>query len=110
MKKEVSDAYSEGLELANVVFDPIELPTDIELLEGVSAKIADELVTLVLAPLKDNPQKHYHQGILEEKRRNFEEGVERCTDAIFLEKMRNQITEITTKSTECIERIIQNTL
>lgn len=109
-KKEVSDTYSEGVELANVVFDPIDLPTDIELLEGVSAKIADELVTLVLAPLKDNPQKHYQQGLLEETRRYFEEAVERCTDAIFLEKMRNQVTEITTKSTECIERIIHNTL
>jgi len=108
-KKEVRDDYSEGLDLANVSFDPIDLPTDIELLEGVSAKIADELVTLVLAPLKDNPQKHYQQEILEEKRRNFEAGVERCTDAIFLEKIRNQVTEITTKAKKCIDRIIQNT-
>ncbi len=109
-KKEVRDDYSEGLDLANVEFDPIDLPTDIELLEGVSAKIADELVTLALAPLKDNPQKHYQQGIVEEKRRNFEDGVERCTDAIFLEKIRKQVTDITTKATECINRIIQNTL
>jgi len=109
-KKEVRDDYSEGLDLANVAFDPIDLPTDIELLEGVSAKIADELVTLALAPLQDNPQKHYQEGILEEKRRNFEEGVESCTDAIFLEKIRNHVTKITTKATECIDRIIQNTL
>lgn len=109
-KKEVKDDYSEGLDLANVSFDPVDLPTDIELLEGVSAKIADELVTLALAPVKDNPLKHYEQGILEERRRNFAVGVERCTDAIFLEKIRKQVTEITTKSTECVDRIIQNTL
>ena len=108
-KRKVKDDYSEAVDLANIPFDPIQLPTDTELLEMVSTEIANELGDLVLAPLRDRAETYYREGIREDQRRNHETAVERCTDAIFLEKLRGHPTEKTEEAKECIAKILRET-
>lgn len=102
------DKYRDGLPMANIAQDPLELPTE--------AEVMDELANDKISEMGRNVLKHFQSLELEyfnkaqdlQKRRNYEAAIEKYTDAVFDEKLKGMATPISQKSLELIEKIIKD--
>ncbi len=105
--KEVSDDFSEGVSMANIPYDPLQLPADSELLDQVTQEIVADLGKAVLSFFSD-PQSLYlknAEGL--RKRRDYEKAVEKLADAIVLEEMKGITGGLTRAADREIESILE---
>lgn len=104
------DTYNDGVPPgANVPFDPLELPTEIEVLNELIAEKISQLGIDILKHFQNLEVVYFQEAELLYKRREYEKAIEKYTDAIFDEKIKSISTPITKKSTEMIQKLIQNT-
>lgn len=87
-KDSIEDESSAGVAEAGVRFDPLEIPTDTELLQKLTAEVVSELGREALAPLRNLEKNYYDQGTLLIKRRQNLDAAEKFIDAIFDEKLK----------------------
>ncbi len=102
------DKYSEGLSIANVAADPLELPTQEEVLDELTNAKVSEVGQSVLKQYQSLEVQYFNDGQLQEKRRNFELALEKYTDALFDEKLKGMTTPVSQKCQELITKIIQD--
>ncbi len=102
------DAYQDSVPLANITADPLQLPTEAEVLDELTNAKVGEVGQSVLKNYQSLEVEYFNQGQLQQKRRNSELAVERYTDAVFDEKLKGISTPISQKSLELIEGLIQD--
>lgn len=88
-RKEVAeDQSSAGLADAGVKFDPLELPTDTELLQKMTDQVVAELGKEALHPLQNLEQTYFKKGENFLRRRDTMNAAENFVNAIFDEKLK----------------------
>jgi len=109
-KKIVQDQSNEGIKDANVKFDPLEIPTDTELLQQMATEVVEELSREVLKPLRNLEKKYFEKG--EEfllKRKENINAIEQFVDAVFDEKLKASVgSPITIQSNKYLQSIVEN--
>ena len=99
------DKYQEGLNIAGIKADPLELPTEGEVLDQLAKDKIAEMGRDVLKHFQSLEVEYFNKAQDLQKRRNYEAATEKYTDAIFDEKLKTISTPITQKSIELIELI-----
>ena len=102
------DDYHHGLPAANIKQDPLELPTEVEVLDDLTNQNISDVGLSVLKHFQSLELVYFNEGERQFKRRKYEEAIERYTDAIFDEKIKGISSPISKKSSEMIARLSQN--
>ena len=106
VKKEVSDDGSAGLPEAGITYDPLEIITDVALLQDLADTAVAELGKEALKPLQALEKTYYEAGESYLKRRNPIAAAESFINAIFDEKIKLiSNSEITDNSSSKIHDI-----
>ncbi len=103
---EVADDWNDGIPEANIPFNPLELPTESELLEQVTSEVVRDLALVVLKPFQSLQTTYFDEAEILMKRRHHEEAVEKYTDAIYDERIKGIESPITKKAMEVIDQLI----
>ncbi len=102
------DKYQDAVPAANIPYDPLELPSDTEVLDELTNEKISEMGQSVLKQFQSLEVQYFNQGEqLRLKRRDFDLAVERYTNAIFDEKLKGISTPISQKSMELIDQLLQ---
>ncbi|HOL59044.1 MAG TPA: tetratricopeptide repeat protein [Syntrophales bacterium] len=103
------DKYQDAVPAAGIPHDPLELPTELEVLDELTNQKISEMGQSVLKQFQSLEVEYFNQGEMQRlKRRNNELAIERYIDAVFDEKLKGISTAITAKSWEIIDKLIQN--
>jgi curli biogenesis system outer membrane secretion channel CsgG len=103
--KEVSDDFSEGIAMANIPYDPLQLPADTELLDQVTQEIVSDLGKQVIEYFSSPQTLYVRAGEALVKKREYEKAVEKYVDAIILEEMKNITGPLSTRMTRDIDEV-----
>lgn len=91
-EREVSDDYSEGVASAGIPYDPLQMPSDTELLDQAAQDVVAQLGKAVLAHF-ENPQGiSIKAAVAMVKKREYEKAIERYAEALRMEEMRGTDT------------------
>lgn len=83
-RKEVAeDTGSAGLKEANVKYDPVEIPTDTEMLQKMTEEIVAELGREALRPMQNLEKTYFQEAEALLRRRDQLSAAERFCDALF---------------------------
>jgi len=108
-KEVVEDQTSAGIPEAKVKFDPLEIPTNTEMLQKMTDKVVSELGREALRPLQNLEQTYFKEGEKLLRRRDNLKAAESFIDAIFDEKMKRiQSSPLTSKAQEHLVDIFGN--
>lgn len=100
------DKYQDGLPIAGIKQDPLELPTEAEVLDEITNDKISEMGRSVLKHYQSLEVEYFNKGQDLQKRRNIEAAVEKYMDAVYDEKLKGISTPISQKSMELIEKLI----
>lgn len=107
--KVATDETSAGVQIAGIKYDPLEIPTDTELLQDLTNEVVIELGQETLQPLKNLEKKYFEFGEQQLRRRDRVKAAEKFVDAIFDEKIKRiQDSPLTTKALQNLEDIFRN--
>lgn len=101
------DKYQEGLPLAQIVQDPLDLPTEVEVLDELTNEKISEMGRNVLKHFQSLEMEYFTRGQDMQKRRNYEAAIEKYIDAVYDEKLKGITTPISKKSLELIDMIVR---
>lgn len=104
-RKVVEDEVSAGVREADIKYDPLVMPTDTELLQGLTEEVVAEMGQEALKPLRNLEQVYFKQGENYIRRRENIMAAEKFVDAVFDEKMKGVNTPVSKLSTEKLEQI-----
>ncbi|MCX5854712.1 MAG: hypothetical protein NTZ24_09150, partial [Deltaproteobacteria bacterium] len=103
------DKYQDAVPAANIPHDPLELPSEAEVLDELTNEKISEMGQSVLKQFQSLEVEYFNQGEQQRlKRRNIDLAIEKYTDAMFDEKLKGISTPISQKSQELIDKLIQN--
>ncbi|KAF0155299.1 MAG: hypothetical protein FD159_2214 [Syntrophaceae bacterium] len=102
------DKYQEGLSIANIAPDPLDMPTEAEVLDELAKDKIAEMGRNVLKHFQSLEVEYFNRGQDLQKRRNYEAAIEKYTDAVYDEKLKGITTPISQKSLESIEKLIED--
>ncbi|MBU4583301.1 MAG: tetratricopeptide repeat protein [Proteobacteria bacterium] len=102
------DKYQDGVPVANITHDPLELPTDEEVLDELTNAKVSEMGQSVLKNYQSLEVAYFNEAQQQQKRRNIEQAVEKYIDAIYDEKLKGISTPVSQKSLESIDKLIQD--
>ena len=105
-KEVVEDDASAGLEEAGVKYDPLEIPTDTELLQKLTDEVVAELGLEALRPLQNLEQVYFKQGENYQRRRDNLNAAEQFINTIWNERLKRiQGSPLSNKAEELINDI-----
>ena len=108
-KETAEDETSAGIPEANIKFDPLEIPTDTELLQSMTDKVVAELGREALRPLQNLEKTYFQNGENLLRRRDNLKAAENFINAIFDEKMKRiQGSLLTLKANEHLNDIFRD--
>ena len=102
------DKYQDAVAMANIPYDPLELPTEAEVLDDLTNQKVGEMGQSVLKKFQSLEVEYLKDARAHEKRRNFEQAIEKYIDAIYDEKLKSISTSVTQESMEAIDRLTRN--
>ncbi len=102
------DDYHHGLPAADIQEDPLELPTELEVLDELTNQKISEVGLSVLKHFQSLELVYFNQAEEKYKRRKYEDAIEMYTDAIFDERLKGISSPISKKSEEMISKLVQN--
>jgi tetratricopeptide (TPR) repeat protein len=102
------DKYSDGVPIAEIPNDPLELPTEEEILDELTNGKVSEMGQSVLKNYQSLEVSYFNEAEQLQKRRNIEQAVEKYIDAIYDEKLKGIATPISQKSLEAIDQITKS--
>ena len=103
---EVTDEWNDGIAEANIPYNPLELPTESQLLEQVTAEVVRDLALVVLKPFQSLQTTYFDEGEILRQRRRYEEAIEKYVDAIYDERTKGIESPISKKSMEVVDQLI----
>ncbi|MEW6671518.1 MAG: CsgG/HfaB family protein [Thermodesulfobacteriota bacterium] len=108
-KKTVQDETSAGLPEAKVKFDPLDIPTDTELLQKMTDEVVSELGREALRPLSNLEKTYFREAENLIRRRDKLEAAENFVNAVFDERLKQiQGSPMTQKALENLDDIFRN--
>jgi tetratricopeptide (TPR) repeat protein len=109
-RKEVAeDNANAGLKEAGIPFDPMEIPTDTELLQKMTEEVVAELGREVLGPFQNLEKTYFQEGKQRLLRRDYLQAAESFVNAMFDEKMKTiQESPLSAEAMENMETIFLN--
>ncbi len=102
---EVTDEWNDGIPEANIPYNPLELPTESELLERVTAEVVRDLALVVLKPFQSLQTNYFDEAEMLRQRRRYEEAIEKYMDAIYDERIKGIESPISKKSMEVVDQL-----
>jgi len=102
------DNYHHGIPAANIKEDPLELPTEVEILNELTNQKVSEVGLSILKHFQSLELVYFNEGEKQYKRRRYEEAIESYTDVIFDENLKGISSPISQKSSEMITEMAQN--
>jgi len=103
---EVTDEWNDGIPEANIPYNPLELPTESQILEQVTAEVVRDLALVVLKPFQSLQTTYFEEGEILKQRRRYEEAIEKYIDSIYDERIKGIESPISKKSMEVIDQLI----
>jgi hypothetical protein len=103
---EATDEWNDGIAEANIPYNPLELPTESELLEQVTAEVVRDLALVVLKPFQSLQTTYFDEGEILRQRRRYEEAIEKFVDSIYDERTKGIESPISKKSMEVVDQLI----
>lgn len=103
---EVTDEWNDGIPEANIPYNPLELPTESELLEQVTAEVVRDLALVVLKPFQSLQATYFDEAEILRQRRRYEEAIEKYVDSIYDERTKGIESPISKKSMEVVDQLI----
>ena len=103
---EVTDDWNDGIAEANIPYNPLELPTESQLLEQVTAEVVRNLALVVLKPFQSLQTTYFDEGETLRQRRRYEDAIEKYVDAIYDERTKGIESPISKKSMEVVDQLI----
>jgi curli biogenesis system outer membrane secretion channel CsgG len=100
------DKYQDGVPIGGIQQDPLELPTEAEVLDEITNEKVADMGRGILKYFQSLELEYYKEGEIQQKRRNTDAAVEKYTKAIFDEKLKGISTHISQKSSEIIEQLL----
>jgi tetratricopeptide (TPR) repeat protein len=100
------DKYQDGVPIAGIIQDPLELPTEAEVLDEITNEKVSDMGRSILKHFQSLEVEYFNAGQSQQKRRNLEMAIERYTDAIYDEKLKGISTPISQKSLEVIDTMV----
>ncbi|MEI6611130.1 MAG: hypothetical protein WCO53_15525, partial [Deltaproteobacteria bacterium] len=100
------DKYQDGVPIAGIVQDPLELPTEAEVLDEITNDKVSDMGRGILKHFQSLELEYYNEGQSQQKRRNIDAAIEKYTNAIFDEKLKGISTPISQKSSEMIDKLL----
>jgi tetratricopeptide (TPR) repeat protein len=102
------DKYQDGVPVANIPHDPLELPTDEEVLDELTNGKVSEMGQSVLKNYQSLEVAYFNEAQQQQKRRNIEQAIEKYMDAIYDEKLKGMSTPVSQKSIESIDKLLED--
>ena len=103
---EVTDEWNDGIPEANIPYNPLELPTESQLLEQVTTEAVRDLALVVLKPFQSLQTAYFDQAEILKQRRRYEEAIEKYIDCIYDERIKGTESPISKKSMEVVDQLI----
>lgn len=103
---EVTDEWNDGIPEANIPYNPLELPTESQILEQVTAEVVRDLALVVLKPFQSLQTTYFDEAEILKQRRRYEEAIEKYIDSIYDERIKGIESPISRKSMEVIDQLI----
>jgi len=100
------DKYQDAVSAASIPHDPLELPTEVEVLDELANAKIQEMGQSVLKNYQSLEVEYFNQGQQLQKRRSVEQAVEKYVDAVYDERSKGISTPITKNSLASIEQLI----
>jgi tetratricopeptide (TPR) repeat protein len=102
------DTYQDSVPVANIAHDPLELPTEDEVLDDLTNGKVSEMGQSVLKNYQSLEVAYFNEAQQQQKRRNIEQAVEKYIDAIYDEKLKGISTPVSQQCLESIDQLIKN--
>jgi len=102
------DKYQDGVPVANISHDPLELPTEDEVLDELTNSKVSEMGQSVLKNYQSLEVAYFNEAQQQQKRRNIEQAVEKYIDAIYDEKLKGISTPVSQQCLESIDQLIKH--
>ncbi|PNV87420.1 MAG: hypothetical protein C0610_01620 [Desulfobacteraceae bacterium] len=103
---EVTDEWNDGIHEANIPYNPLELPTESQILEQVTAEVVRDLALVVLKPFQSLQTTYFDEAEILKQRRRYEEAIEKYIDSIYDERIKGIESPISKKSMEVVDQLI----
>lgn len=105
----VEDESSSGIPDAGIKFDPLDIPSDTEIIQKITIEVVSELGREALKPLQNLERGYYEDGEKLLRRRSNLEATESFVNAIFDEKLKMiQGSPLTIRAEKYIEDIFRD--
>ncbi|MDA8126852.1 MAG: hypothetical protein M0009_16910 [Deltaproteobacteria bacterium] len=101
------DKYQDGVPVASIPHDPLELPTEDEVLDELTNGKVSEMGQSVLKNYQSLEVAYFNEAQQQQKRRNIEQAIEKYIDAVYDEKLKGMSTPVSQKSLESIDQLIR---
>jgi tetratricopeptide (TPR) repeat protein len=102
------DKYQDGVPVASIPHDPLELPTDDEVLDELTNGKVSEMGQSVLKNYQSLEVAYFNEAQQQQKRRNIEQAIEKYMDAVYDEKLKGMSTPVSQKSLESIDKLLED--
>lgn len=104
-----TDSANEGLDMAGVVFDALDIPTNTQVLKLITQSIVDELVAEVLSPIQNLESQYLEDGERFLKRRENLAAAEKLVDSVFDVRLKSIANSpVAAKAEQLIDRSLVN--
>lgn len=105
-QQEVADDWNDGISEAGISYNPVELPTESELLEEVTSEVVRDLALVVLKPFESLQTTYFEEAESLRRRRYHEQAVEKYMDSIFDERIKGIESPVSKRALELIDQFI----
>jgi tetratricopeptide (TPR) repeat protein len=104
-RKVVEDETSPSAPEAKVAYDPLQMPTDTELLQELTAEVVAEMGSEALRPLRNLEKTYYTEGETSLNRRENIRAVEKFVDTIFDEQLKGRETVLSKQARKKVREV-----
>ncbi len=101
------DKYQDGVPVANIPYDPLEIHTESEVMGELTDQKIAEMGQSVLKHFQSLELEYYNQGQQLQKNRKYDLAIEKYVDSIHNEKMKGITTPVSQNALKAIDQLIQ---
>ena len=101
------DKYQDGVPVADIPYDPLEIQTESEVLGELTDQKIAEMGQSVLKHFQSLELEYYNQGQQLQKNRKYDLAIEKYVDSIHNEKMKGITTPVSQNAMKAIDQLIQ---
>jgi tetratricopeptide (TPR) repeat protein len=101
------DKYQDGVPVANIPHDALEIQTESEVLGELTDQKIAEMGQSVLKHFQSLEREYYSQGQQLQKNRKYDLAIEKFVDAVYIEKLKGISTPVSQNALKSVDVLIQ---